>query len=287
MRLQALPALLIVVLLLFLTTTALAKKDVCKHRQKVNWLKQITHSQHRLVVKIKKAKAVQASNGVYRTLTVGQPFHFCGCTKSGSCVLYDDSPQYRNADGTTFFANVPASILGIKKGKTLFGRWLGAKKPSIRVKEQHVRALRTYDLRTADPYVIHGGPKEYIASQPMGGAPMWEYTWLGQGLFVTGAESPASWWVKGQKIGRGFNTGLFNPKKDKFHDLCLSKVKTYVRRYGEIYPGPWTGSGTVSWVFGYVQGTKTRSKVYAWMIEKIDIAPRDPGVPRPYPGNIY
>jgi len=237
---------------------SLGKK--CGKRGKVSWGKTLK-SRGRPPVTIKKAVTVLANNGVRRTLNKGQGFHSCGCDKGGTCVIYGDKAAlgHTNADGTTFFANVPAKKLGIKSGKNYHGRARGAVPLAKKPKKVVKRRIISTNIRTQD--IVHGP-----------GAPMWEYTWLANGAMVTGAETPASLYKGTKKIGTGYNTGLFRPGKHVFYDVCAPKIKTTVRRWQEAVK-PWQGSGSVTWVLGYIK-VKGNAKVWAFMIESIQIGGR-------------
>jgi hypothetical protein len=225
-------------------------------------------SQPRKRVSIKKSVIIIANNGQPRKLTKGQIFHFCGCDKGGRCVLYTDKPPNTNPDGTTFFGNIPSNAIGVKPGKTLFGRWRGAK--PLRVKPKKIVGRKIQNNPGFDRRICHGGPYPYTPGTNSWCAGLWEYIALGGGKFTTGAESPASYWVKGKKVGRGFNTGLFSNGM-RFNDVCVTKIKTPIRLTTDPYiDGPFRGTGTASWVFGYVNVRKD-VKVWTWMIESATV----------------
>jgi len=245
-----------------------ATADPCGRRQSVNWEQQITHYRARPSPPIRKSVTIMANIGQPRTLAVGQKYMFCGCDKSGTCVIYGGGPL-ANPGGTTFFANVPSYALGIPKGKTMFSRWRGALPISVKPKKIKSRAIIATDLRQEG--ACHGGPnpKPGLPPTAINCDPIWEYTYLGGGMFVTGAESPASWWVHGKKIGLGYNTGLFTPR-DTFYDMCVTKLQTPVRKEGAPFVAPWIGTGKLTWVFGYVRGPTTKAPIYTWMIESVE-----------------
>jgi len=243
-----------------------AAKDRCGKRMTYNFGKDLA-STGRKKVSIKKTVVIMANNGQPRKLTKGLVFNFCGCDKGGRCVLYTDQPPNNNADGTTFFGNIPSVAIGVKPGKTLFNRWRGAK--PMRVAPKKLVSRKIQNNPSFDRRICHGGPTPFTAGAPSWCAGLWEYVALGGGMFTTGAESPASYWVKGKKVGRGFNTGLFKNNM-RFTDVCVKKIITPVRLTTDPYNGPWAGTGKATWVFGYVNVRKN-VKVWTWMIESVSI----------------
>jgi len=222
----------------------LALKDKCgKNRRRVTFH---FSTKGRHPIRLKQTKTIVANNGKRRKLKKGDKFFFCGCDKGGTCVIYGDGPPYANPDGTTFFGNVPSSMLGVKKGKTLFGKWRGASPLKSKPRKVVKRKIVSKNL---NPAIVHG-PDASIA----------EYTYLARGKFVTGAESPASYYKGKKKLGRGFNTGLFKPRT-AFYDVCVQKLTTRVHLLNSF------SSGKLSWVFGY--SMSKGAKVWMWMIDGI------------------
>jgi len=247
------------------------KSDRCGKRWRHAWGIKGLKSAPRAKIPIKKTVTTSlTSNGVTRTIQKGQIYAFGGCDKAGSCVVYQARAEQRNADGTTFFGQVPAKAFKLKM-KGYHGRIRGSKPIKVK-RKKWVRKVITTNLPRN---IVHGG----FPPLTQFGAPLWEYTWLAGGRFVTGGENPASLWIKGKKVGQGFNTGLFKPGQ-KFVDVCTSKKYTRCRILGTPIKTEGQGPGTVAWVFGYVKVSK-KVKVWAWMIEKIYV----PGFP-PYHGNI-
>jgi hypothetical protein len=249
----------LLLLLAFLVITSLLVGESlakgCGKRRKVNFGKSLT-SRGRPVVKIKKTTKIRANNGSWRTLKKGAKFFSCGCDKGGTCVVYGDKPGpafKKNSDGTTFFANIPASRITPKRSRT---------RGAVPLKGKPTKVVRRKIIATdIRGFQIWHGP----------GAPMWEYTYLGGGKLVTGAESPASYYRGGKKLGKGYNTGLFRTGRS-FYDVCAPIVKTRVRPTWLPVAGQSTaakGPGSVEWVLGYYIEKKGNVKVWAWMIQKI------------------
>jgi hypothetical protein len=259
-----------------LADAALAETSAkrCGKRKGVKWGQSIdSRKDGRAIVYIDVPSiTLTANNGAQRTLVKGNPFYNCGCDKSGVCVIYGDKVLHGfdqhnpllpgETQATTFFANIPrkrGGKLTLKfTSSTASKKRRGAvplrRKPTKLVK----RRIIATNIRNED--IFHGP-----------GAPMWEYTWLANGRFVTGAATPASFYRNGQKLGTGYNTGLFEPGKQTFYDVCAPIMKTKVRRWSDPVAGPWDGQGTVEWVFGYVltKGPRGTAKVWAWMIKSI------------------
>jgi len=240
----------------------------CGKRLPVKWGQTIdSRNRGRSIVEVVNDVVVTANNGVQRTLVKGMKFFNCGCDSAGTCVIYGDRDNFfgtyqKNADGTTFYANIPRKVNGVKPLKfTKSGakRVRGAVPLKKAPKKMVKRAIIATPIRNED--IVHGP-----------GAPMWEYTWLASGTMVTGAETPASFWKNGKKLGTGYNTGLFKPGVHKFYDVCAPLVKTPVRRWLDVVAAPVgsTGPGTVTWVFGYVK-VEGGAKVWAWMIKGIQL----------------
>jgi hypothetical protein len=120
------------------------------------------------------------------------------------------------------------------------------------------------NLKFSD-FICHGGTpgKAWCAG-------LWEYIKLKGRTFTTGAMSPASYWVKGKKVGRGFNTGLFKNGM-RFTDVCVQKINTPVRNLSDTFVHPSKGTGKATWVFGYVT-VKKNIQVWTWMIESVSIS---------------
>jgi hypothetical protein len=251
----------LLVLLVTFVLCGLAVGDPCGKRQTVKFGSSLK-SRGRPPITIKQSVTVMANNGVRRVLNKDQQFYFCGCDKGGVCVIYGDKAErgQLNADGTTFYCNIPARKLGLKSGKNYHGRARGTVPLKAKTKKVVKRRIISTNLRTEN--ILWHGP----------GAPMWEYTWLANGRFVTGAETPASLYKGTTKIGKGYNTGLFIAGKHKFYDVCAQVVKTRVRPtyYLDPLPGPWAGPGEVEWVLGYVP-VQGGAKVWAWMIQRISM----------------
>jgi len=258
---------LVVVLVAFELATAMTMAKRCGKRPKVKmgWsLYPPKKYRGRPKVTIAKTCTVTANNGVRRTLAARSNFFGCGCV-ADSCVVYGDRPDFlgtkqQNDDGTTFFANINRKCLKFRN--TAAAKKIRGSFPLKKVKKVVSRKVITTNIRNED--IFHGP-----------GAPMWEYTWLGNGMFVTGAVTPASYYVGTKKIGLGYNTGLFKPGQT-FYDACAPVITTRVRHWSTAVAGPWEGPGFVEWVFGYIK-VSAKAKVWCWMIQKISIDGRNLG----------
>jgi hypothetical protein len=254
-------------------TESLAKS--CDKRPHVRWgwsLYPPKSSRGRGIITIKKTYTVDANNGLKRTLQKGNIFFGCGCDKSNWCVIYGDRTDFKgfrqeNDDGSTFFANIPRRIINFKNKKA--AKKIRGSFPLKSYKKIVRRNIIATNLRDQGPdgtrspvfeesWLIHGTT-----------SPLFEYTWLANGKYVTGAVTPASYYEGKTKIGLGYNTGLFRPKKHKFYDVCAPIVTTRARVRGTDLP-PWEGPAEVRWVFGYVKVSK-KAKVWCWMIEGISM----------------
>jgi len=218
---------------------------------------------------LNKSVTVLANNGqrerLTPQLTKQKKFITSGCT-GNRCVIYSANPYYTNPDGTTFFGYVPRKALYGPHHRPVTRSRGAVPPPHYNPHSVHAHTIMTHDYRP-ELRSITGNPNADIVHGP--GAPMWEYTSLAGGKFVSGAETPASYWSHGHKLGTGYTTGMFR-KGQKFYDIGGQTIKTPIRLNTDqvANPGP-QGTGTAEWRLGYVPDHG--HKVWSWMLKSMNV----------------
>jgi hypothetical protein len=161
-----------------------------------------------------------------------------------------------------FFATVPNTVLGLPKGAAYNRRKRGARPPSGKWYPSRV-VKRTVQSHWIPTNIIHGPDS----------SPLYEYTFLAGGRFVSGAETPPSLWSNGVKLGTGYTTGVI-PNGATFYDICAKFVVTPVRLTTDPYTSPAVGTGSAVWALGRIHYTDASGKdhaFWAWMLDVIGI----------------
>jgi hypothetical protein len=238
------------------------------HRHHVHYGRDQLKYRGRGYVQVVKEVTVLSSDGTHRGLKIGERFHFGGVDDKGYCVMYSDKeganpPTPDNPKGSTFLGVAHRRYLRIegKDGKLQPIHTKAVRRGAHRHGRSRRRGAIGFDrpmASTKRTVFAHPLPK-FIVQGP--GAPMYEYTHVGGGNYVSGAETPADLTAKsGKQIGKGYTTGMIEAGTT-FYDIRGQLVPTPVRHNDTQQPG------TAYWTFGWV--VQHQIKIWMWMLDHI------------------